>query len=48
MVALTLVASTAEEGRNIIVGMLLVGLVFLLVVLLGNLLRMLTHRGTYY
>jgi hypothetical protein len=43
-VALTLLADTAEEGRNIILMMLATGLVFALVVLLGNGLRALTHR----
>jgi hypothetical protein len=44
MLALTLLADTAEEGRNIMVMMLVTGLVFLLVVLLGNGIRALTHR----
>ena len=48
MVALTLLADTAEEGRNIILSMLVVGAVFLLVVLLGNGLRSLTYRRRGY
>jgi hypothetical protein len=40
----TVLADTAEEGRNIIVSMLVVGAVFVGVVVLGNLLRMLTYR----
>jgi hypothetical protein len=36
--------STAEEGRDIIIGMLLVGLTFLAVIGLGQLLRYLGHR----
>jgi hypothetical protein len=34
----------AEEGRRIIIGMLLTGLVFLSVILLGQLGRWLSHR----
>ncbi len=34
----------AEEGRKIVIGMLLVGLTFLSVVLLGQLSRYLSHR----
>jgi uncharacterized DUF497 family protein len=41
---LALLADTATEGRNIIVGMLVTGLVFVVVVLLGNGLRALSHR----
>lgn len=36
--------STAEEGRDIIIGMLLVGLTFLAVIGLGQLFRYLGHR----
>ena len=36
--------SVAEEGRRIIIGMLLVGLTFLSVILLGQLSRYLLHR----
>ncbi len=36
--------SVAEEGRRIIIGMLLVGLTFLSVILLGQLSRHLSHR----
>jgi hypothetical protein len=47
MVALaTLLAATdvAEEGRNIVLMMLLVGLVFLAVIGIGQLVRWLSHR----
>jgi hypothetical protein len=37
-------ADVAEEGRNIIIGMLLTALVFLLVIALGQLSRYLSHR----
>ena len=37
-------AQTAEEGRNIIVGMLFVGLVFLAVIALGELNSWRIHR----
>lgn len=40
-----LLANAAEEGRNIIVGMLLVGLVFITVIALGETSRWLKHRG---
>ena len=36
--------SVAEEGRRIIIGMLLVGLTFVSVILLGQLSRYLSHR----
>jgi hypothetical protein len=36
--------SIAEEGRRIIIGMLLVGLTFLGVILVGQLSRHLAHR----
>jgi hypothetical protein len=36
--------STAEEGRDIIIGMLLVGLVFIGLIALGQTLRYLGHR----
>jgi len=36
--------SIAEEGRRIIIGMLLVGLTFLAVIGLGQLARYLSHR----
>ena len=39
-----LLANAAEEGRNVIVGMLLVGLVFILVIALGETSRWLRHR----
>jgi hypothetical protein len=34
----------AEEGRKIVIGMLLVGLTFLSVILLGQISRYLVHR----
>jgi hypothetical protein len=40
----TLLADTVEEGRNVILMMLATGAVFVLVVLLGNGLRALSHR----
>ncbi len=39
-----LLANAAEEGRDIIVGMLLVGLVFIAVIALGETSRWLRHR----
>jgi hypothetical protein len=39
-----LLANAAEEGRNIITGMLLVGLVFIAVIALGETSRWLKHR----
>jgi heme/copper-type cytochrome/quinol oxidase subunit 2 len=36
--------STAEEGRDIVVSMLVVGLIFLSVIALGQLSRWLSHR----
>ncbi|MBD0329301.1 MAG: hypothetical protein ICV64_04275 [Thermoleophilia bacterium] len=44
MEILALLADTAEEGRNIILVMLVTGLVFVMLVLLGNWFRALTHR----
>jgi hypothetical protein len=46
LTALVLAAekTTAEEGRDIIVAMLVVGLVFLSVIALGQLSRWLGHR----
>ena len=40
----TIVADAAEEGRNIILGMLVVGLIFLSVIALGELSRWARHR----
>jgi len=37
-------ADVAEEGKRIIIGMLLVGLTFLSVIALGQLARHLSHR----
>jgi hypothetical protein len=39
-----LLANAAEEGRNIILGMLIVGLVFIAVIALGETSRWLRHR----
>jgi hypothetical protein len=45
MLALSLVlADAAEEGRNVIIGMLIVGLIFLSVVVLGETLHWLRSR----
>jgi hypothetical protein len=45
MVALAyLLADAAEEGRNVIIGMALTGLVFLSVIALGTLSRKLRRR----
>jgi hypothetical protein len=45
VLALLIAASdTAQEGKQVIVGMLIVGLVFCSVVAIGNGLRRLTHR----
>ena len=39
-----LVANAAEEGRNVILGMLVTGLIFIAVIALGELSRMARHR----
>ena len=39
-----LVANAAEEGRNVITGMLVVGLIFIAVIALGELSRAARHR----
>jgi predicted membrane protein len=44
MTLVWLLADTAEEGRNVITIMLIVGLVFCSVVAIGNGLRDLNHR----
>lgn len=44
LVSLAQEHSLAEEGRNIILGMLLVALTFLAVIALGQLSRHLSHR----
>ncbi len=44
MAIFALLADTAEEGRNVILIMLVVGLIFVSVVALGNGLRALSHR----
>jgi hypothetical protein len=44
--ALTLLlADAAEEGRNVITGMLIVGLIFIAVIAIGETSRYLRHRG---
>ncbi len=40
-----LLANAAEEGRNVILSMLVVGLVFIGVIALGETSRWLKHRG---
>ena len=44
MIAWLLAQSAAEEGKNIITGMLIVGLIFIAVIALGETSRMLRHR----
>ncbi len=39
-----LIANAAEEGRHVITGMLVVGLVFIAVIALGEASRTLRHR----
>jgi hypothetical protein len=39
-----LIANAAEEGRRVITGMLVVGLIFLAVIALGELSRAVRHR----
>lgn len=39
-----LLADTASEGRDIITGMLIVGLIFISVIAIGELSRWLRHR----
>jgi hypothetical protein len=39
-----LIADAAEEGRNVITGMLIVGLIFVTVIALGETSRWLRHR----
>jgi hypothetical protein len=39
-----LLANAAEEGRNVILGMLVAGLVFVLVIALGETTHALRHR----
>jgi hypothetical protein len=41
-------ADAAEEGRNVIIGMLIVGLIFLGVILLGETLHWLSSRGRHH
>ena len=44
MTAWLLAQSAAEEGKNIITGMLIVGLIFIAVIALGETSRALRHR----
>jgi hypothetical protein len=44
-IALAAEKTTAEEGRDIILSMLVVGLIFLGVIAVGQLGRWLSHRG---
>ena len=39
-----LLANAAEEGKNVILGMLVVGLIFVAVIALGELSRAVRHR----
>jgi len=39
-----LLANAAEEGKNVITGMLVVGLIFIAVIALGELSRIARHR----
>lgn len=43
-----IVANAAEEGRNVITGMLVVGLVFIAVIALGETSRALRHRRKHH
>jgi hypothetical protein len=42
--AALLAADVAEEGRNIVLSMLVVGLIFIAVIAIGQLFRWLSHR----
>ncbi|MBA2461694.1 MAG: hypothetical protein H0V45_08035 [Actinobacteria bacterium] len=44
MIAWLLAQTAAEEGRNVITGMLIVGLIFVAVIALGETSRMLRRR----
>jgi hypothetical protein len=39
-----LLANAAEEGKNVILGMLITGLIFVAVIAIGETSRMLRHR----
>jgi hypothetical protein len=39
-----LLADAAEEGRNVVIGMLITGLIFIAVIALGQTSRALRHR----
>ena len=43
-----LLANAAEEGRNVITGMLIVGLIFIAVIALGETSNWLRHRRRGY
>ena len=43
-----LLADAAEEGRNVITGMLIVGLIFIAVIALGETSKWLRHRRRGY
>ena len=43
-----LLANAAEEGRRVVIGMLLTGLVFIAVIALGETSRALRHRRKQY
>ena len=45
LAALAPLADAATEGKKVIVGMLITGLVFIAVILLGETSRWLRHRG---
>jgi hypothetical protein len=47
MIAL-LLADAAEEGRRVVIGMLVVGLIFIAVIALGETSRWLRHRRRGY
>lgn len=48
MLGISLVlADAAEEGRRIIIGMLIVGLIFLSVIVLGETVHWLRHRRVH-
>jgi hypothetical protein len=40
----TVLADAAEEGKDVIIGMLIVGLIFVGVIVIGETLHWLTHR----
>jgi hypothetical protein len=44
VLALTVIADAAEEGRNVIIGMLITGLIFVGVIAIGELSKWASHR----